>query len=747
MKMKLLVVLCGILINNLFGACTDMNDNIDEYLSRGETVYIAKSDSIYVLAGKERFYVKYWQTDPRASEMRIYWSQKKDSVCVSIPEERDIKDSLEVWVGKEQGIKEGSYSLSVVTFDKFGNKSIPDEQSVNVYGDKFAATISPRILLSYKFNAAQNSLKIEWGGSVSVKEYGVRLFYTKKDGTACQTQYKSVDLPETLELKDIDTMLPVEYETLYLPETTAVDTFYTERMRIGGVLGNQTFYVDPTSGNDDNSGLSANQPWKTLKKAGERVYQPGDKLLLKRGETFEGVLEFTGNGMADKRIVVDTYGEEGDGRPLIKGVGDKYAVHVYNSSYVTVQNLEITNFSEATVTGEHSGIKVECNDYGESHGIILNNLYIHDVNGQMSKSKGRGCGIFLWNGGQNLKSRFVDMIIENCHLKNCTRDGIIWAGGRYINRNEVTSNWYPNLNTIVRYNLLERIAGDAIVPVGCDGTLIEYNVVRDWIPDMEEEVGATAGIWPWSSDNTTIQFNDVSGIIAKSDGQAFDSDYNCQNTVIQYNYSHDNKGGFVLLCDDSSQKYSVGTLDTKIRYNVSINDGHRTRTHYREPSPAIQFNGPSTDSYLERNIIHANKKKSDDEFRLMVRMSARREFTINPTFKENVFYASEPSEFMISDKDFTFDGNWYLGEADFSWTVAVKATPGTGTPTGKKTQDYDKKAHFASSVYQSKVLDVDPEGYKALQNLLMEKREVGGRDHYFIKKEAIEAFFADMNKE
>ena len=329
MKMKLLVVLCGILISNLFGACTDMNDNIDEYLSRGETVYIAKSDSIKVLAGKERFYVKYWQTDPRATEMRIYWSQKKDSVCVSIPEERDIKDSLEVWVGKEQGIKEGSYSLSVVTFDKFGNKSIPDEQSVNVYGDKFATTISPRILLSYKFNAVQNSLKIEWGGSVSAKEYGVRLFYTKKDGTACQTQYKSVDLPETLELKDIDTMLPVEYETLYLPETTAVDTFYTERMRIGDVLGNQTFYVDPTSGNDDNSGLSANQPWKTLKKAGERVYQPGDKLLLKRGETFEGVLEFTGNGMADKRIVVDAYGEEGDGRPLVKGVGDKYAVHVY----------------------------------------------------------------------------------------------------------------------------------------------------------------------------------------------------------------------------------------------------------------------------------------------------------------------------------------------------------------------------------------------------------------------------------
>ena len=41
--------------------------------------------------------------------------------------------------------------------------------------------------------------------------------------------------------------------------------------------------------------------------------------------------------------------------------------------------------------------------------------------------------------------------------------------------------------------------------MGCDGTLIEYNVVRDWLTNREEEVGAAAGIWPWSSDNTTIQ--------------------------------------------------------------------------------------------------------------------------------------------------------------------------------------------------------------------------------------------------
>ena len=53
--------------------------------------------------------------------------------------------------------------------------------------------------------------------------------------------------------------------------------------------------------------------------------------------------------------------------------------------------------------------------------------------------------------------------------------------------------------------------GDGIVPIGCDSTLIEHNVMRNCpanLPDSE----AAAGIWPWSCDNTIIQFNEVSTI-------------------------------------------------------------------------------------------------------------------------------------------------------------------------------------------------------------------------------------------
>lgn len=505
--------------------------------------------------------------------------------------------------------------------------------------------------------------------------------------------------------------------------------------------GGQCFYLDAVSGNDDNTGESPSLAWQSLERASKQTYMAGDRLLLKRGDTFVGTLEFTGEGTAENRVYLDAYGDKKMERPKIDGEGGLYTVHVYNSSYVTIQNLEITNMGQ--LPRERSGLKVECNDYGTSRNIVINNLFIHDVNGQMVKGKGRGCGIFLVNQGKKKRSRFENMIIENCHIKSCTRDGIIWAGGRYIHRNEAPYDWFPNLNTIIRNNLIEKVAGDAIVPVGCDQTLIEYNVVRDWLDILKHT--PSAGIWPWSSDNTVIQFNDVSGFRSDSDGQAFDSDFNCKNTIIQYNYSHDNEGGMVLLCDDPGAKFSAGVLDTQIRYNISINDGHRRMSKQREPSPAIHFTGPATDALIERNIIHANPKKEADTYRLMLRLSDWRPFPDNPIFRENIFYTSESSGFIVGNKPFTFEGNWYLGDHKFSW-LFEREVAGAGDETGLTTGDYDKTARTTSEVYQREVLDVDPQGYQGLYKL-MEKRMVGGQEHCFVKKDAIEAFFARMEND
>ena len=42
-------------------------------------------------------------------------------------------------------------------------------------------------------------------------------------------------------------------------------------------------------------------------------------------------------------------------------------------------------------------------------------------------------------------------------------------------------------------------------------------------------------------------------------------DYNCDNAIVQYNYSHDNEGGFLLLMESANY--------VTVRYNISVNDG------------------------------------------------------------------------------------------------------------------------------------------------------------------------------
>ena len=75
----------------------------------------------------------------------------------------------------------------------------------------------------------------------------------------------------------------------------------------------------------------------------------------------------------------------------------------------------------------------------------------------------------------------------------------------------------------------------------------------------------------------------------------FDSDWNCRGTVIQYNYSHDNYGGLVLVCNDGTAdaSFNVGNLGQLIvRYNVSIGDGVAAEpTRAGMFSPAVHLAG------------------------------------------------------------------------------------------------------------------------------------------------------------
>lgn len=88
--------------------------------------------------------------------------------------------------------------------------------------------------------------------------------------------------------------------------------------------GQTTYYISSSAGNNANNGTSPATPWKTVDKTqtwgDAHPYQPGDSILFKRGDTFDGQIRLGLNGTVGSPIVVGAYGS--GAKPII--LGDMY---------------------------------------------------------------------------------------------------------------------------------------------------------------------------------------------------------------------------------------------------------------------------------------------------------------------------------------------------------------------------------------------------------------------------------------
>ncbi len=407
-----------------------------------------------------------------------------------------------------------------------------------------------------------------------------------------------------------------------------------------GVAQSAHYYVDSINGSDVNSGTSPEQAWKSLDRVNIATFAAGDKILFKAGTTYTGQLKPQGSGKDGSPIVIDKYGQ--GSKPRIDGEGTVLdTLLLENVEYWEVNNLEITNLGP-TRANWRTGVKVLANNFGTMNHIHLKNLYVHDVNGSLDKGT-EGCGIYFECKGA-MPSRFDDLLIEDCHVVRTDRNGIC---GRtpFTDR---SSNWFPSLNVVIRGNLLEDIGGDCIKPWGCEGCLVEFNVVCGGRQRCDDYA---AGIWPWSCDNTVIQFNEVSQVKGTKDGQGFDSDYNCRYSLFQYNYSHDNDGGFMLVCGPDATSSMAGTVGTVIRYNISQNDAERT---FHISGGGVQ------DTFIYNNIIYVGAG-----FDIPIILYGDWEgWPDNTQYYNNIFYADGTARYAYAtsgNSDGTYNYNSGLG--------------------------------------------------------------------------------------
>src|SRR5579864_1414227 len=402
------------------------------------------------------------------------------------------------------------------------------------------------------------------------------------------------------------------------------------------------FYVDAASGDDASLGTSPNHALKTLTKVNATTFNPGDHILFKSGCSWTGQLWPKGSGTAERAITIDKYG--GDAKPIINGAGlAEDAVLLKNQEYWEVRNLEVTNTGSTSAV--RRGVHVLAENSGDLHHIYLADLAVHDVNGSL-KEKANG-GIVYSSVGDSKPSRFIDLRIEANHIWQVDRSGIIGWSTHWTR-----SKWYPSLGVVIRRNILDDIGGDGIVNVATDGALVEYNVVSHGSRRSQDY---NDGIWPWSADNTVVQYNEVYGMVGQHDAFGFDADWNSRNTIIQYNYSHDNDGGFLLICNEGSQSPSdsAGNTGTIVRYNISQNDHHR----------GIKLSGPVKNTLIYNNTIYVGKDENVD----VVLHTDWTGWASDTYFYNNIFYVEGRARF----------GYGVTGNEDGSYLSA----PGPGQST------------------------------------------------------------------
>ncbi|MFX3635945.1 MAG: hypothetical protein ACE3L7_28625 [Candidatus Pristimantibacillus sp.] len=441
---------------------------------------------------------------------------------------------------------------------------------------------------------------------------------------------------------------------------------------------NQTYYVDATAGNDANDGLSAQTAWKSLSKVNAAAFGPGDQILLKAGERWTGSLKPQGSGSANAPIVLDKYGA--GAKPVIEGQGATNVIQLYNQEHWSIGNLEITNSTPVQGTQARSGIEVIGEDYlvgsatdivnvSTLHNIHLHDLYIHDINGLHTKSINGSAAINVvvrskTDGSPNRVTKFDQVLIENNKIENVTRTGImvnsIWynrpqQGGSIVNPN---FPWTPATNVVIRGNEVLHVSGDGIVPHVSTGALVEHNRVHGY---NEAEVDYNAGMWTYNGDYTLYQYNEVSGGQTIKDGMSFDFDNGTKGIVYQYNYSHDNEGGTVLICQNES---NGSVTDGVFRYNLSQND------HYQMITVCSGSNYSNMQFY--NNVFYVGPGISN---KMLVNQGGNGQ----ASFKNNIFYHLGTGAYT-KKASWTYDSNIFFGNNIPTTTTIPDAHAITSNP-------------------------------------------------------------------
>ncbi|MGV9310196.1 right-handed parallel beta-helix repeat-containing protein [Nonomuraea sp. NPDC003727] len=405
---------------------------------------------------------------------------------------------------------------------------------------------------------------------------------------------------------------------------------------------------------DGGSGSDAASPINALAAVNALELGPKTKVKFRAGTVCAGRLEPKGSGSADHPIVFTSYGE--GPKPIIQGDGGEWAVHLVDNSHVTIEKLHITN--PAPTTAKRTGIQYNSTTPEPKAGLVLRDLEISDVAGWGDKT-GANSSWFAYSAGISIQALPEGKV---GYLDGITITGnyIHDTGGGGIKISRKGTDYHKNV--YLARNTIRAVGGDGIVVHASDRPLIEHNLFDEGGAGKYPYVdGNFAGMWPINSVDPVFQYNEVTRQRPTIfDSTAWDCDGGIKGScVYQYNYSHDNAGGFYLGCQSCTEfpNYQATAI---LRFNIAQDD-------CRIAGNAAGDN--RSPLWIHNNTFFCSSQKVDWAVP-----------TGNSRIANNIIYA--PSGVLPAAPGITYDANVYYGgvTAPASDAKAITADPGLAAP-------------------------------------------------------------------
>lgn len=223
--MKTIMAVCALLLLLLL-SCDDINSIHQQYIDRGETLYLGKPDSLVAFSGNNRIKLRWINnSDPKIISTKISWTFGilKDSIILPFNRINPgvQRDSIII-----EKLKPNNYFFKIVNIGNENLVSLPSEVVGTSYGESYVSSLISRTAVVKLLS--DTKVVLNWNVWPQGCLYSIVKFTTHINGVS---KLSSLVIPN--EVARVDTLKDIaagsgesiSIQSVFKPEKTAIDLF------------------------------------------------------------------------------------------------------------------------------------------------------------------------------------------------------------------------------------------------------------------------------------------------------------------------------------------------------------------------------------------------------------------------------------------------------------------------------------------------------------------------------------------